>query len=359
LRLVTKLERVVILGVVVSTAWLMIPAGSSIATASKVSPVFDRPMQVAVSGGHVFVGNILGSALITELNASDGSTVRVIKDGKNNVLEFALSGPDIWLINDNENAVYEVNSNNGHLIRTVKGKTTRFVNFRGIAVKNVGSMFNSPQGIAVANGHVFVSNLPKAPFLGGSITELNASNGSVIHVIQSTDLPETLYPGTAGPWFNGNGRVVAEIAGSNGVLSRLFQGSAVTSITDNGSVAWGITDNGTSATEVKLLSGYTKLVTKVTSSAADFNDSGGIVISGANVWVTNTDERQIDGNSVTELNAATGAVVRVLKSAKDQFKGPWGIASGDNHIWVANSGGNSVTELNASDGSLVRVIKQN
>jgi hypothetical protein len=52
-------------------------------------------------------------------------------------------------------------------------------------------------------------------------------------------------------------------------------------------------------------------------------------------------------------------VVRVLKSAKDQFKGPWGIASGDNHIWVANSGGNSVTELNASDGSLVRVIKQN
>jgi hypothetical protein len=337
----------------------MVPTGSSIANASKVSPVFDRPMQVAVSGGHVFVGNILGSALITELNESNGSTVRVINDGKSNVIEFAISGPDIWIINNNENAVYEVNSNNGHLIRTVKGKTTRFINFRGIAVKNVGSIFNSPRGIAVDNGHVFVSNVPKAPFIEGSITELNASNGSVIHVVDTFGYPQTMFPGSDGPWFAGTGPIAEEINGSNGQTLRPFEGSELLSIADNGTVAWGITDNGTSATEVKLLNGYTKIVTKVTSSAAEFNDSGGIAISGANVWVANTDESHIDGNSVTELNATTGAVIRVLKSAKYQFKGPWGIASGDNHIWVANAGGNSVTELNASDGSLVRVIKQN
>jgi hypothetical protein len=357
-RLVTKLERVVIIGVVVSSAWLTIPAGPSIASASDVSPVFDRPMQVAVSGSHVFVGNIDGSALITELNASNGSTVRVIKDGKSNVIEFALSGPDIWIINYNKNAVYEVNSNNGHLIRTVKGTTTRFVNYRGIAVKNVGSKFNSPQGIAVANGHVFVSNLAKPPFFGGSFTELNASNGAVIHVIQSNGAPESLFPGTDGPWFDTNLLYAGEIDGSNGELLRGFAGSDPVSIADNGRDAWGVTDDGASVSEVKLFSNYSTLVTKVDSGADDFNDSGGIAISGANVWVTNTDARQINGNSVTELNASTGAVVRVLNSAKYQFNGPWGIASGDNHIWVANAGGNSVTEFNANNGSLIRVIKQ-
>jgi hypothetical protein len=312
-------------------------------------------MQVVVSGRHVFVGNIDGSQLITELNASNGSTVRIINDGKSNVTEFAISGPDVWIINYDKNAVYEVNSNNGHLIRTVKGKTTEYVNDRGITVKRKINLFNDPQGIAVSDGHVFVSNMAKAPFYGGSFTELNASNGSVIRVIQSTEGPQTLFAGTDGPWFNG--MFAGEISGSTGMVLRGFEGSGLNCIADNGRDAWGLTEYGVSATEVQLRTGFTTVVTTVTSSAAEFNDSDGIAISGNDVWVTNTDARQLTGNSITELNASTGAVVRVLNAAKYQFKGPWGIASGDNHLWVANAGGNSVTEINASNGSLVRVIQ--
>jgi DNA-binding beta-propeller fold protein YncE len=63
----------------------------------------------------------------------------------------------------------------------------------------------------------------------------------------------------------------------------------------------------------------------------------------------------VSGNAVIELNAATGALVRVISG--DGFSHPIGISSDGSHVWVSNYGGNSVTELSAATGALVRVIK--
>jgi hypothetical protein len=72
---------------------------------------------------------------------------------------------------------------------------------------------------------------------------------------------------------------------------------------------------------------------------------------GIHVWVANT-----GGNSVTELNAPTGALVAVLHASNEKFDGPSAISSDGTDVWVANAAGNSVTELRTSDGSLVRVL---
>src|SRR5260221_1486607 len=82
-----------------------------------------------------------------------------------------------------------------------------------------------------------------------------------------------------------------------------------------------------------------------------FKHPWAIALAGPDAWVAN-----YGGNSVTELNAATGHVVRILSAGSYGFNQPWAIAVNGPDIWVVNTGGNSVTELNASDGSVVRVL---
>jgi hypothetical protein len=70
--------------------------------------------------------------------------------------------------------------------------------------------------------------------------------------------------------------------------------------------------------------------------------------------------------SVTQINAATDKIVRTVGSAADRFRGTiQSIDSDGTHVWIVNGSvsyrggrrGDSVTELNASNGSLVRVIQ--
>ena len=50
---------------------------------------------------------------------------------------------------------------------------------------------------------------------------------------------------------------------------------------------------------------------------------------GTHVWVAN-----FGGNSVTEINASTGAVVRTIAVGSR----PDGVSSDGTHVWVANGG---------------------
>src|ERR1019366_3353446 len=62
------------------------------------------------------------------------------------------------------------------------------------------------------------------------------------------------------------------------------------------------------------------------------------------------------GNSLTELSASTGKLVRVLSGSSYRFNYPDALALSGGYLFVANGAGRSVTELNASTGKLVRVI---
>jgi hypothetical protein len=65
-----------------------------------------------------------------------------------------------------------------------------------------------------------------------------------------------------------------------------------------------------------------------------------LAVSGSDLFVANA-----DGNSVTELNASTGARVRVISAAAYGFNGPDALAVSGSDLFVANADGNSVTEL--------------
>jgi hypothetical protein len=56
------------------------------------------------------------------------------------------------------------------------------------------------------------------------------------------------------------------------------------------------------------------------------------------VWVAN-----YFGDSVTELNAATGTLAQVLSGSHDGFSQPKAISSDGTDVWVANPGNESVT----------------
>ena len=82
-----------------------------------------------------------------------------------------------------------------------------------------------------------------------------------------------------------------------------------------------------------------------------FNSPTALALRGDDLFVANP-----PGGSVTELNASTGALARVISGRQYQFNGPQAPALYGDDLFAANEGGNSVTEVNASTGALVRVI---
>lgn len=64
------------------------------------------------------------------------------------------------------------------------------------------------------------------------------------------------------------------------------------------------------------------------------------------------------GDSVTELDAATGALVTVISGPRYQFSSPVEVAVRGNLLWVVSStsDNSSVTVINATTGALVLAI---
>src|SRR5262249_47213400 len=126
-------------------------------------------------------------------------------------------------------------------------------------------------------------------------------------------------------------------------------------IASDGRHVWVVCDNGT----VLALNAVTgTFVADLASPSLRYGLSvpGAVASDGRHVWVTNP-----GGDWVTELDAATGALVRVLKGNSYGSNDPDAIASDGTHVWVANnaiSGASSVTELNAHTGTVVRVLNK-
>ena len=51
------------------------------------------------------------------------------------------------------------------------------------------------------------------------------------------------------------------------------------------------------------------------------------------------------GNSVTQIDEGTGALVRVLSDPSYGFDGPYAVSTDGTRVWVANDFGHSVTEF--------------
>jgi hypothetical protein len=80
-------------------------------------------------------------------------------------------------------------------------------------------------------------------------------------------------------------------------------------------------------------------------------DPVALAVDGNTLWVADG-----TGNAVTEVNARTGALIRVIAGQGYQLADPGAIAAGGGHVWAVSAGADSVTEIDAATGAVVRVI---
>jgi len=114
------------------------------------------------------------------------------------------------------------------------------------------------------------------------------------------------------------------------------------------------------------LSGKLQRVVKLTPewSANSWCQHGQLKCSGcpwvASPWQTAIDHGHLwisDTCNVVEVNAFNGSVMRVVNGAADDFLYDQNIVDEGTLVWVSNYYGNSLAELSAKNGALLRLIK--
>jgi hypothetical protein len=110
-----------------------------------------------------------------------------------------------------------------------------------------------------------------------------------------------------------------------------------------------------------------KVVREIDSPADNFHFRFyDIVSDGTHVWIVNGSVSTPKGrrdDSVTELKDSNGPLVRVVLLRNGIYSDPVALVSNDVDVWVTDQGGGiegigSVFELNASTGTVVRVIAE-
>jgi hypothetical protein len=270
----------------------------------------------------VVVAAVLAGGVATGL-ALDGLAGRLpmrtlpATHGLEYALAAAVNGSHVWVINQAPNgdgSVSELNAANGSWIRTLSHERYGF---------------RYPVAIAADGAHIWIANDPQSgdgrtPKPGdGSVTELKASDGSWIRTLSG---------------------------GSYG-----FDFPAAIAI--SGTHLWVANISGDSVTE--LNAGDGSWIQTLSGTRYGFSGPDAIMVSAGHLWVANQGESD-NGGSVTELNASDGRWIRTVSGVRYGFDDPSAIAAAGNHLWVTNlfpdGNGGSVTELDASDGNWVQTL---
>jgi hypothetical protein len=191
----------------------------------------------------------------------------------------------------------------------------------GGAVSVLGWSLEGPAAMVVAGPDLFV-----ADFNDSAVLELDVATGAFVRQL-------------FGPQYGFNGPSSMVVAGPD-----LFVANS----------------GAPTIVEVAVATG--SLVRVISGAEYELNPPGPMALAGPDLFVVND-----GGNSVTELSVATGALVRVISSAHDGFNKPGALAADGQDLFVANEGVplsppdsathlGSVTELDTATGALVRVI---
>ncbi|MHB8959305.1 MAG: serine/threonine-protein kinase [Candidatus Limnocylindrales bacterium] len=144
-------------------------------------------------------------------------------------------------------------------------------------------------------------------------------------------------PGFAGPTAGATGTTPGSIGPTARVATYRVGAGPAGVVSDRTSI-W--VANRSSNTVTKLDAATGAVVGTYTVGACPL----GIAFDGTSIWVANT-----NSNTVTKLVAATGAIVGTY----DVGAAPTEMAFDGKNVWVANSGPNTVTKLDAATGAIV------
>jgi hypothetical protein len=165
-------------------------------------------------------------------------------------------------------------------------------------------------------------------------------------------------------WVVNFSKNIVELNADTGSVIRVITAKAdghlePTSISYHAGYLWVMSND--SVAELSAGDGALIRVLRATSYDFDF-DSGPIDFSGQNAWVLNA-----HNESVTELDASNGALIRVVHLhikalstlTPDMYYSPLDMAISGSRVWVSDLTvtGNQLIELNTVSGSVIRVIK--
>jgi len=187
------------------------------------------------------------------------------------------------------------------------------------------------------------STIYSSSFNSGSTTALDASNPKSVANYTTPNIYDSVY-------YQGNLWVTTEDGGhvdkinpSNGATEASLPTSFdAYEITGGDGYIWVTSNNNGNVYKIDP-SNDTLVGTYTTSYYALF----GITYSNGDLWVSD-----YYSDSVTEINASTGAVVQSVSVGYE----PLGITTGGGYVWVANSGTNTVTQINQTTGTVVNTI---
>lgn len=344
---------------------------------------FKHPFAIALDrAGHLWVSNqdYFG---VTEIQASTGKVIRVINnraDGFIDPTSIAVNGHDVWVVSggveyangsSHVGTVTELSAANGALVRTVSLKDHEMTGLSGVSVdaKHVwvvadggekvaelsaatGRVIRVYRGrqkyveicdIATDGRHVWITS----PETGAGLVERSAVTGRQRRNISPTQVETPPMGGARGP-VNLTPQFVA--ADGHYVWTGNQQGMTFKM---SGSV-----------TQIDAATG--KIVHNVGTRADHFfSEIRDIASDGTHVWVVNGSDHTRygrTGDTVTELSAVNGALIRVIRLRGGIYSDPFGIVSNGVDVWVTDNGGGrygigSVIEISASTGRIVRVIQ--
>jgi hypothetical protein len=351
-------------------------------SASAVSSPFKHPGPIALdSHGDLWVGNqdYFG---VTEIQASTGKVLRIVNakaDGFIDPYGIAVKGNEVWVVSggvtygngtSHVGTVTELNATNGTLIRTVSLKEHGITGLAALSIdgndvwimadggSRIAELFaatgkvlfihrDRPRyanagGIAAYGDHLWIAS----PEISEGVIERSASTGRKVRTISPVYVERPPGGGTPGPT----------------ILSPQFVAADARYVwTDNEGGVNVKLENG-SVTQINAANG--KIVRTIDTTADHFYTIRAIVSDGTHVWIANGtdyDKGKRRGDSVTELNATDGSLVRVIHLHNGIYSDPYGVVSNGVDVWVADQSGGigtwgSVVELNAATGSVVRVI---
>jgi outer membrane protein assembly factor BamB len=219
--------------------------------------------------------------------------------------------------------------------------------------------FDVPSGLAFGGGHLWVTNQA-----GNSLTEIDPSTGAWMGTFRAGryGLNHPTAITSVGPdLFVANGAgSLSEVRASNGAAIRTISGAKFgfvdpIALATSGDTVLVLNAGRPSATpavagsisEIDARTGH--LLRKVSGSSFAFDDPIALAVSGPDAYIAD-----VANNSVTEINAANGALVRVV--AGQGLNSPDGITVADGHVWVADAGSNAATDIDQSTGAILATV---
>jgi hypothetical protein len=325
---------------------------------------FAYPMSMATNGTDVWVVNASYGPdnTVTEISVKTGTLVKVLARGYgfDNSVQVALDGPYVLVVNRGTFVGDDgaTKGSNGS-VSVLWASDHTLVRRIGLPSSNDGG---GPSEVVTAGGHVWVADAVAA---APGIRQLDIATGSIERRILGSNYG-FFYPGPIASngtdvWV-GSSSSVTEMSASDGSLVRILSGPAygfsVESITADSSHLWVLNSTG-SITELSASTGA--VVQTISGAPFDLHGAARIISDGTHVWVSNPCGPQCavgspGKGSITELSASTGTLVQVLSGPSFQLDQPGPISSDGVHVWIADFGGNSVSELDAATGAFVRSI---